>query len=82
MNDPEPGAKAAIDAVAADDKADLLAMTVHGFRTDAEALLLRDMLWYAAKKGVEIRIAPISSQLQQERHVLRVVEGKPHRRTP
>lgn len=33
-------------------------MMVDGFITDKEALHLRDMLWYARNKGVEIIFVP------------------------
>lgn len=53
----EPQARAAVDAVAA-GHADILVMQVVGFQTDAEALALRDLLWYAHKCGVAVQFAP------------------------
>lgn len=52
----EEGAKNVIDE-AVKTKAIVL-MQVVGFITADEALLLRDMLWYAYKKGVTIKFLP------------------------
>lgn len=35
-----------------------LIMMVDGFQTEDEALLLRDMLWYAKRKGVPVIFVP------------------------
>lgn len=50
----EPGAKAAIDAAAA-GKVDFIIMQVVGFQTDAEAVILMHMLWYAWSQGAGVR---------------------------
>ena len=52
----EPVAKKAIDDCIKKDAR--LLMMVDGFISDAEALLLRDMLWYARLKGVMVIFAP------------------------
>lgn len=53
----EPKAKEAIDAVA-EGNADILLMQVAGFQSDAEALALRDLLWYAHDRGVPVQFVP------------------------
>jgi hypothetical protein len=52
----EPQAKKAID-MGRKKKAGIL-MMVDGYISDEEALILRDMLWYARDNGVEIRMIP------------------------
>ena len=49
-------AKEAIDG--AKEKNAILIMMVDGFQNESEALYLRDMLWYARNKGVEVRFIP------------------------
>lgn len=39
-------------------------MMIDGFRTDDEALCLRDMLWYARNRGVEVIFVPESSRVK------------------
>lgn len=59
----EPIAKLAIDACKKANKnrwydPTHLMMMVDWFITDDEALILRDMLWYARDNGVEIHMVP------------------------
>ncbi len=53
----EPKAKEMIDK-ASIDKPEMVVMMVDWFQTDDEALILRDMLWYARDNGVTITIIP------------------------
>jgi len=36
----------------------ILFMCIDGFQTESEAMYLRDMLWYASKKGVQVTFIP------------------------
>lgn len=53
----EPEAKKAIDFAKKTPECGLV-MMVDGFITDREALLLRDLLWYARFNGVEVHFVP------------------------
>lgn len=53
----EPKAKKAIDHAKKQDSTGIL-MMVDGFITDEEALILRDMLWYARNNGVVVKMVP------------------------
>jgi len=52
----EPEAKRMIDEASWNDIQ--VMMMVDWFQTDDEALILRDMLWYARDKGVTIQLVP------------------------
>lgn len=56
LNNLEPQAKSAVD-YCVKYKAKMV-MMVDGFITDKEALYLRDLLWYARNKGVEVTMVP------------------------
>lgn len=43
-------------------------MTVDGYITDLEALILRDFLWYAKDKGVDVIMVP-STKDKHEKNV-------------
>ena len=64
IGQPEPGAKAAIDAVAA-GSAELLLMTVDGFITDDEAKRLRNLLWYARQRNMSVQFVPLAGAKPQ-----------------
>ena len=53
----EPKAKEMIDK-ASIEKPEMVVMMVDWFQTDDEALILKDMLWYARDKWVTITIIP------------------------
>ncbi len=55
----EPIAKQAVDSVV-DGHCDILLTTIGGFQSDAEAVHLRDMLWYASDKGVVVQFVPLT----------------------
>lgn len=56
----EPIAKKAIDT-AKKEKA-IIVMCIDGYQTEGEALYLRDMLWYARKKGVVVHFVPLEKK--------------------
>lgn len=51
----EPEAKAGIDR-AREEKIDYFVFMPVGFKTDEEALILKDLIWYAYNNGVTIMI--------------------------
>lgn len=61
----EPIAKKAIDE-AKKQKA-IVITCINGFQTESEALFLRDMLWYAKNKGVEVRFMPLVKSQQKNK---------------
>lgn len=60
----EPVAKAAIDAAKAINGPVL--MMIDGYKTDNEALILKDLLWYARDNGVEVIMVPDERKLKKD----------------
>lgn len=48
----EPEAKKCIDSAKKDNA--VVVLMVDGYKTNKEALILRDLLWYARDNGVEV----------------------------